>query len=353
MASKYPNVVRALSETPWEILPSTLETIAELVAFRAHGNDLTPEEIQARIGSGPAQRSVVVSGSIGVLPLYGVLFPRASLFTQMSGGTSMQQWAADFQALLEDPNVSSILIDVHSPGGSTFLVTETAARIRAARGQKPIVAIANTMCASGAYHLASQADEVVASPSALVGSIGAYVLHEDWSKFYEAVGVDPTHIFAGKFKVEGNDTEPLSDEARSHFQEIVDDVYGKFVADVAKGRGVRVADVRNGFGQGRVLPAALAVEFGLADRVDTLEGTLARLSKGAVTPTKARSEHTTAQPPASEPLTASEDEQLDEPEAELLASVGSWAADTRADMHAIPIQRSLSAFDLEPTEATQ
>ncbi len=352
MATKYPKVVRALSETPWVILPSTLETIAELVAFRAQGNELTPEEIQARIGSGPAQKSAIVNGSIGVLPLYGVLFPRASLFTQMSGGTSVQQWAADFQAMVDDSAVSAILIDVHSPGGSTFLLPETAARIRAARGQKPIVAVANALCASGAYYLASQADEVIASPSALLGSIGAYMLHEDWSKFNEALGIDPTHIFAGKFKTEGNDAEPLSDEARSHFQEIVDDVYGQFVSDVAKGRGVRVAEVRNGFGQGRVLPASLAVEFGLADRVDTLEGTLARLAKGAITPTKARAETATTAAEIEEPG-AGDSEQFDEQHTELLASVGSWAADTRADMHALPLQRSLSALALDPTEEAQ
>jgi len=356
MASKYPHVIRAISETAWEILPSTLEAILELVAFRARGGELTPEEIQARIGSGPTQRPTIVNGSVGVVPLYGVLFPRANLFTEMSGGTSLQQWAADFERMVEDPNVGAILIDCHSPGGSTFLITETAARIRAARGRKPIAAIANTLCASGAYHLASQADEVVASPSALIGSIGVYMVHEDWSKFNETVGVDPTYIYAGKFKVEGNEDEPLSDETRGHFQELVDDVYSLFVADVAKGRGVRVSEVRNGFGQGRLMPAALAVELGLADRVDTFEGTLARLAKGAVTASKARSEaHELG---GSTPVATADlaDEELDEKAVELLASAGALAADIRADMQALPLQRSLRAFDLDtrtPTEATQ
>lgn len=352
MDSKYPNVVRALSETAWEILPEKLDAIAQIVAFRARGGELTPEEVQARVGSGPARKPAVVKGMVGVVPLYGVIFPRASLFTEFSGGTALTQWAADFQAMVSDPEVSGILIDCHSPGGSTYMVTETAAKVRAARGQKPIVAIANTLCCSAAYHIASQADEVVASPSSLVGSIGAYMLHEDWSKFDELVGVDATYVYAGKYKVDGNPREPLGDEARSHFQEIVDDVYGQFVADVAKGRGVRVAEVRSGYGQGRVVPASLAKELGLVDRVDTFENTIVRLASGKVAAGGARAEI--------EQLEASDDDERElveasDDERELLASIEAWAADTRADMQTLPVRRALGAFANEttPTEATQ
>jgi signal peptide peptidase SppA len=348
MAKKYPNVVRAISEHPWAILPQTLETILEIVGLRASGVELTAEEIQARIGSGPAQRPAVVNGSVAIVPLYGVLFPRANLFTEMSGGTSLQQWAQDFERSVADPNVSSILIDVNSPGGSSFLVPETAERIRAARGQKPIWAIANTLCASAAYWLASQADEVIVTPSALIGSIGVYTVHEDWSKAWESLGIDITYIYAGKFKVEGNFDEPLSDDARTHAQEIVDDIYAKFVGDVAKGRAVRPAEVRNGFGQGRVVPAQLSVELGIADRVDTFEKTVARLARGGVKAGSPRAEL----PLEQEPQAAAEPVELDGAQEEVLASVGAWAADTRADMHALPMRRALDAFTT-PTEATQ
>ena len=87
-----------------------------------------------------------------------------------------------------------------------------------------------------------------------------------------------TLVSAGKFKVEGNPFEPLADEARGELQARVERVYADFVSAVARGRGVSAEAVRSGYGQGRVAGAKQAVALGLADRVDTLEGTIARLS---------------------------------------------------------------------------
>ena len=348
---RLPRVVRAMSEAPWEILRSTLDTLMEIVATRDAGVQLTADEIQARIGSGPAQGVAAVNGTIAVLPLRGVLMPRASLMLQSSGVVSVEDWANEFSRLVDDPNVGSILIDCHSPGGSVYLISETATKIRAARGTKPIVAIANTLCCSAAYHLASQADEVVASPSSLVGSIGAYMLHEDWSKFWDGVGIDPTYIFAGKYKTEGNPDEPLGEEAREHFQEIVDDIYTQFVNDVAKGRGVRVSEVRNGYGQGRVVGSRLAVELGLVDRVETREATMARLAKGSVPATKARAEAATVAVSDGEIHDAVAQEKPDaspdadeESAAEAIASLREFAADTRADIDSGPVLDELRAI---------
>jgi ClpP class serine protease len=70
--------------------------------------------------------------------------------------------------------VHSILIDVDSPGGDVSLVPELAAEIRAARGQKPIVAVANTFAASAAYWIASGGRRARRVAVGQVGSIGVY-----------------------------------------------------------------------------------------------------------------------------------------------------------------------------------
>jgi ClpP class serine protease len=88
-------------------------------------------------------------------------------------------------------------------------------------------------------------------------------------------GVKTTLISAGKYKTEGNPYEPLSDEARAAMQAMVDDYYGMFTRAVAKGRGVSVDAVRNGFGEGRMVSASQAVKNGMADRVATLDQVLA------------------------------------------------------------------------------
>ncbi len=89
-----------------------------------------------------------------------------------------KQKLSTLQAALADSSVKAIVLDIDSPGGSVFGVRELAQEIFDGRAQKPIVAVANYMAASAAYHLATQADELVVSPSAIVGSIGVFSAHQ-------------------------------------------------------------------------------------------------------------------------------------------------------------------------------
>lgn len=278
---KYAHIVRAIGETPWAILPAKLAVILDLVAYRAGGGKLSQEEVQARMDA--ARRDERRSGSgregVAVLPLLGTIVQRANLMSEMSGGTSAERFRSRFREALNDNQVGAIVLDVDSPGGSVFGVPELAAEIREARGDKPIVAVANSLAASAAYWVASAADELVVTPSGEVGSIGVFAAHEDLSAALEDAGIDVTLISAGKYKVEGNPYEPLGEEARAAIQARVDDYYAMFVDDVARQRGVSSRDVRNGFGQGRVVGAQDAVALGMADEVATLDETIERLAR--------------------------------------------------------------------------
>ncbi|MGU3494221.1 S49 family peptidase [Xanthobacteraceae bacterium A53D] len=150
--------------------------------------------------------------------------------------------------------------------------------MRALRGgDKRIVAHINALAASAAYWLASQADEVVVTPSGRAGSIGVYTVHEDVSAALDKAGVKRTYISAGEYKVEGNETEPLPDEAREYIQARVNESYRLFVADVASGRGVSPEHVLAEFGKGRVFGSAELLKRGMVDSIATLDETLARL----------------------------------------------------------------------------
>ncbi len=222
---------------------------------------------------------------VALIRLHGLITPKGSFLDMLFGvgGGGLQGFLASLQHAVDDPSIESILIDVDSPGGYHTLVPEAAAAVLAARAAKPIVAIANTMAASAAYYIAAQADELVMTPSGVVGSIGVYSTHEDWSKFEERFGVKTTLISAGTFKTEGNEFEPLSADARAHMQAEVDALYEEFLTDVAGGRGTTVEDVRANFGQGRCLRASQALEAGLVDRVETFEDLVGRLVAGDVT----------------------------------------------------------------------
>lgn len=283
---KYTHILRAVTETPWAILPVKLAVIRDLLAFRAAGGKLTPEEVAERMAA--SQRVEAANGNsqfrttggTAVLPLVGTIIPRADLFTEMSGGASIQRFTAAFRAALKDPEIGSIVIDVDSPGGQVGGVDELAREIFESRGQKPITAVANGLAASAAYWIATSADELIITPSGEVGSIGVFAMHEDISKMLEMEGVAVNLISAGKYKTEGNPFEPLTEEARAAVQGRVDECYDMFISAVARNRGVKRTDVRNGFGEGRVVGARQAVGLGMADRVATLDETITRLQRG-------------------------------------------------------------------------
>ena len=282
----YTNVMRAVTLSPWAILPESMATIraivAEAVQRGSTGTRLSREEIDARVGNGPGTGGgSYMVGSVAVLPLSGAIIPRATLFSDVSGGTSCEAFRNSFLEAIDDPDVSAILFDVNSPGGMVDLVPELAQTILGARGTKPVVAVSNTLMASAAYWLSACADEVYVTESGDVGSIGVITMHDDYSGALEREGVKTTLITAGKFKGEGNPYEPLSDDDKAALQRRVDEAYDLFVRDVAAGRGIDEGTVRAGMGEGRLLKARRAQAAGLVDGIQTFEGTL----RGLASPT--------------------------------------------------------------------
>lgn len=284
--------VHAFARTPLAIedkaVPALIELAARQLATGATGQPLAV----ARRGT-PAPVTRGDGTQLAIIPLHGTITPEGSLFSMLFGlGGGLQAFRASFREALADDNVSAILIDVNSPGGIVDLVPETAAEIRAARGQgKPIVAIANTLAASAGYWIASQADELIVTPSGMVGSVGVFTIHEDLSRMADMMGITVTMIAAGDHKIDGNAFQPLSKAARASLQDMVDQIYASFTMDVAAGRGVPVAAVTAGYGQGRVVLAKDALALKMVDRVEPLEATLARL--GGVPDEEAGSEDVT------------------------------------------------------------
>ncbi|GAF79644.1 unnamed protein product [marine sediment metagenome] len=237
---------------------------------------LMADEVQARMGRRRAKIKPV-QGGVTVLPLHGILSQRMNMMSEMSGGTSYEEFGAWFDAAVEDEAVGAIVLDVDSPGGSVYGLEELSAKMYAARGRKPIVAVANAQAASAAYYVGSSAKQFVVTPSGEIGSIGVVSMHVDVSAADEQIGLKRTIISTPKFKAEGNPYEVLSKEARDHEQGVVDDFYGRFVADVARNRNTTKADVEAHFGQGRMVLAEAAVAAGMADRVATLAQVLTDL----------------------------------------------------------------------------
>ena len=275
------NVLSFVLEHPWNMTKPMLAIVAEVLARRLADEHATSAEIAAAI----AQRKELPqprAGHVALIPVHGVLAPRMNLFSEMSGGTSYQQLTQQIRAAAGDPKISTIVLDVDSPGGSVAGNAELAGEILKARAKKPIIAQAEYTMGSAAYQLAAAATEIVAAPSARVGSIGTYTIHDDLSTALARRGVSRTFISAGDGKVDGNEFGPLSDGARARMQKAVDDAYGTFVDTVVRGRGGDVTRARvTEEWKAHVYSAADALQIGMIDRIATLDDTLTRLRADA------------------------------------------------------------------------
>lgn len=297
MTKQYKHVLGTVVGRPWALMPEKLEEIRAVLAMRLRGEqtswDGVPNQefmprfyaleegaLMLREISAAEAEASNGGGTVAVLPLYGVMMQRVSPMAEMSGATSTEKFKAAFRQQVNNPGVKSIILDVDSPGGSVFGTDELATEIRNAAARKPVIAVADSLMASAAYYVSAGASEVVASPSSEIGSIGVLAVHYDWSENLSMEGIKPTLIKSGKYKAEGHADFPLSYDALQHIQEDVNRYYEMFLQAVAKGRDVGVERVRNGFGEGRVVGAREAVRLGMADRVATLEETIARFAGG-------------------------------------------------------------------------
>ena len=280
--------------TPWALMPERLSALATVISRWTQGapaSDAAMFQVQTDrvLRDTRRQTSAAISGGgIAVIPIYGVITQRGNMVDDVSGPgmVSTQIVAQMLRQAVADEAVSQILLDIDSPGGSVYGVSELGDAILSARTQKPVVAIANSLAASAAYWIGSQAGEFYVTAGGEVGSIGVWQAHQDYSKAMDEAGVKTTLISAGKFKVEGNPYAPLDEEAQGFMQSRVDDYYAAFTKAVAKGRGVPITQVRDGMGQGRVLGADAALAQNMVDGIASFDQVLSKMHKDAASSAK-------------------------------------------------------------------
>jgi signal peptide peptidase SppA len=288
---KYEHVLGFALEHPWAVTPSMRSIIAGILARRLAGEDTDPTELAALVNRKNLPQPTR-GGDVALIPIYGVIAPRMNLLSEMSGGTTFEALTAQLHEAMENPTVKTIVFDVDSPGGNVAGATEFAREVLKARTTKPIIAQAQHLMASAAYWPMSCATQIVASPSAMIGSIGVYTMHDDVSEALAKLGVKRTIIAAGKYKAEGADGGALTDEAQAHVKELVGSAYARFIDDISKGRGVSATAVRNGYGEGRCVSSDEALGLGMVDRIGTLADTLARVMTTPSSRPTARAEAT-------------------------------------------------------------
>lgn len=283
----YEHILNAISSSYWAILPAKLSEIIAVV--QSHERGVVIDAARWEALAARRQENIGVSGGVATIGLYGTISQRVGLLTG-SGGTSTEEFGRTLQAAMDDPDISAVVVDIDSPGGSVYGVQELSDRIYSMRGKKPLISVSNSEAFSAAYWLASAFDKLYVTPSGQVGSVGVIATHADESAAIEREGVKYTFVTAGKYKAEGNSTEPLSEEAHGRLQQIVDTYYSTFVGHVARNRGVTPKQVEESYGQGRTFTASEALSRGMVDGIKTLDQVRGELSAKVSRSRKMRAE---------------------------------------------------------------
>ncbi|SIQ37230.1 S49 family peptidase [Aquipseudomonas alcaligenes] len=260
---------------PWMMLPAQLDALMSIADRQGD-----PEALEARLGR-PLDntRAVTVRDGVAIIPVVGPIMRYANLFTRISGATSTQELATDFQTALDDPKVKAIILNIDSPGGEANGINALSDMIFAARGKKPIKAFGGGSVASGAYWVASSADELVIDDTALLGSIGVVL---------EVVTEEPRE---GKKRwtitssnAPNKRPDLATEEGRAVVAKNIDALSEVFVAKVARNLGVAADKVPAMGDHGGLLVGATAVNAGLAHRLGSLESLIAELAGPASNP---------------------------------------------------------------------
>ncbi len=169
----------------------------------------------------------------------------------------------------EDPTIKAVVLKVDSPGGLAGTAQTIFNEIIHYKNQSPnkyVVGLVENMAGSGGYYVASAAHYIIASPSAFIGSIGAYIQHPFFKDFIEQYKIKYDIIKTGTYKAAGNPLLELSPEQRKQFQSITDDVYRQFTRDVSRQRPQLSSDTTK-WADGKIFTGDQALSLKLIDEV--------------------------------------------------------------------------------------
>lgn len=212
-----------------------------------------------------------------VVPVVRIHGPvgRVPLQRGMAGADQLEGALARAFALRRAPAVA---LSVDSPGGTPTRAWTLAARIRelAERHGKPVIAFVGDVAASGAYWVACAADEIVAAPTSIVGSIGVITAGFGFPALLERLGIERRVHARGRYKDFLDPFRPEDPEHVAVLEEIHADLLAEFVAFVRGRRGERLRLEEAELASGRVWTARRALELGLVDGLGHLHGELER-----------------------------------------------------------------------------
>lgn len=181
----------------------------------------------------------------------------------------------------KDPEVKGIIIRVDSGGGSALASHVIAEEVRLCtigENKKPVIALMSGVAASGGYYISTWADEIIAEPTTITGSIGVIGMIPNFSKLSTNVGVNWSEVKFGKNATLGSATREWTDDEQEMFKNFIKDSYDRFVNTVADSRGKSYQEI-NKIAMGQVWTGNQALANGLVDKLGGWETALSSMQE--------------------------------------------------------------------------
>lgn len=173
----------------------------------------------------------------------------------------------------ENKQSKAVVLNINSPGGSPVQSDEIWQEIqylKKAHADKKLYAIIGDTGASGAYYIASAADEIIVNPSSLVGSIGVIMPNYGVNGLMQKLGVEDRTMTSGENKALLSMTQPVDAAQKAHVQGVLDNVHDHFINAVKQGRGKKLKSTDPAIFSGLFWTGEQAVKLGIADRTGSL-----------------------------------------------------------------------------------
>lgn len=199
-------------------------------------------------------------GNIGVVEVDGVITESKKIVQQL-------------RKFEKDRSIKGVIVRIDSPGGAVGPSQEIHDAILKVRETKPVVASMESVAASGGLYIAVAAEQVVANPGTITGSIGVIMNFVNLTKLYEWAKMRRYVIKSGKYKDLGSDLREMTEEERAILQEMIDNVHMQFMAAVAKGRKLSLGKVKE-IATGRIYTGEQAFQMKLVDKLGGLEAAI-------------------------------------------------------------------------------
>jgi protease-4 len=221
--------------------------------------------LSSLISNGPKTDLFSSKEGVGVVELKGLI-------------VSPEQVLKHLKEFRKNSNVKSIVLRIESPGGAVGASQEIYQEVKRTSEVKPVIASMGSMGASGGYYAALGADTIIANPGTMTGSIGVIVKFPNLEGLFEKIGYRSEVIKSGPLKDVGASNRPMSEEERKLMQDLIDNVYGQFVKDIAAARDMPVDTVRE-LADGRVYSGEQALEVNLIDSLGNFTDAIAMAAK--------------------------------------------------------------------------